>query len=92
MASDYHGIKPVTPSDMKMAKNHLTSTRSLNNKKIVDHSNAIKQAAKMGNKMSVRYNIAHKQGHINDNKKIARSLNTLKNLGLRKQLTKVGVK
>lgn len=75
--SDYHGPKPVTADDFKMAKKHLKATYKLNKQKIKDHKKALKDSE--GSK-SADYNHSHLQGHQTDNAKIQQSMSTLENL------------
>lgn len=77
MSSDYHGPKPVTKSDKKMAKAHLKETKALLNEKIADHRRAM---AKTSNTKSKSYNQGHVKGHVQDLKKVNKSLKTLSKL------------
>lgn len=74
MAKDYHGLKPVTPSDMKMAFNHLSTTKKLTQSKITDHQQAV---AATSNSQSKSYNRGHVVSHKKDLASIDRSLQTL---------------
>lgn len=62
----YHGKKPPTKEDAKMAKNHLGRTISLEKSKVKEHENQ-KSLAKMAkNKKSMAYNDAHLKEHKKD--------------------------
>jgi hypothetical protein len=76
MSSDYHGPKPVTKSDKKMAKAHLKETKALLNDKIKDH----KKAMQTSNAKSKAYNKTHLTGHQADLRKVNKSLSTLSKL------------
>ena len=94
MSADYHGIKPVTDTDKKMAKDHLKATKDmledkadLLEDKVDDHKKALKDAIKAGNKKSASYNRAHMTAHVHDmndtqkdEAKIHRSISTLSKL------------
>ncbi len=91
---DYHGIKPVTDDDKKMAEKHLKMTQKLTedkqellSDKIEDHRDALKRALKDKNQKSANYNKSHLVNHeheredaANDENEIHRSLHTLKHL------------
>jgi hypothetical protein len=76
MSNSYHGPKPVTKSDKKMAKTHLKETKALLNSKMSDH----RRAMKTSNTKSKAYNKSHLTGHQADLKKVNKSLNTLSKL------------
>lgn len=94
MAADYHGIKPVTEDDKKMAAKHLKATRNILNQKedllkskIDDHKKALVQRIKVGDTKSANYNRGHIKGHVADlddvdheQHKIHNSLKTLSTL------------
>jgi hypothetical protein len=80
MASDYHGPKPQTKSDIFMAKKHLIKTYALNQEKIVDHENAKDDALDNGDQKSAAYNQSHLTSHQADNKKIETSMKTVNKL------------
>lgn len=70
MGLSYHGVKPVTDDDKKMAQKHLKDTldakadiKDMVNDKIDDHREALKQAMKDGNKRSANYNKSHLTNH-----------------------------
>jgi hypothetical protein len=77
MSSDYHGPKPVTKSDKKMAKAHLKETKVLLKEKISDHDKAMKSTS---NPKSKAYNRTHKTDHQADLRKVEKSLKTLSKL------------
>jgi hypothetical protein len=93
-APDYHGIKPVTDDDKKMAKKHLDLTHDLIEQKkdlledkIDDHKKALINRVKEGNTKSASYNRGHIKNHEkdlddanDDEDEIRRSLNTLGSL------------
>lgn len=90
-APDYHGIKPVTEDDKKMAEKHLKLTRKLIDDKkyllqdkIDDHKKALVNRLKENDKRSANYNKSHIDNHVkdlddadDDEDKIRRSLSTL---------------
>jgi len=89
MAKDYHGEKPITNTDMQMAKTHLTGTiklkkaeLALNKNKIADHKQAI---ANTNDPKSVVYNQGHINGHVKDNKVVQKTIDqrqtSMKTLG-----------
>lgn len=75
--ADYHGPKPVTKSDKKMAKTHLKVTKKLVKAKIKDHQQAIQ---KTSNPKSKAYNQGHISGHQTELNQINRSLKTVSKL------------
>jgi hypothetical protein len=89
--SGYHGVKPVTEDDRKMASKHLKLTKKLAedrvdllSDKIEDHRKALKKALKDKDKESANYNRSHMASHeherddaYGDEKEINRSLQTL---------------
>lgn len=76
MSKDYHGPKPVTKTDKKMAKAHLKETKTLLSSKIKDHQRAMKTS----NTKSKAYNRSHLTAHQADVRKVNKSLNTLSKL------------
>lgn len=74
IVGNYHGPLPVTPSDKKMAKKHLDSTKQLLQSKISDHQQA-KQAT--SNPKSIAYNSSHLRSHQQDLQGVNKSLQTL---------------
>lgn len=79
MAKDYHGPKPVTSTDKKMAADHLNATRRLLLSKITDHQKA--KAATL-NPKSKAYNQSHLASHQKDLQEVNSSLNTLKGVSM----------
>ena len=76
MSLPYHGPKPVTKADKKMAKAHLKETKALLNSKISDH----RQAMKTSNTKSKSYNKSHLTAHQSDLKKVNKSIKTVSKL------------
>ena len=90
-APDYHGVKPVTDDDKKMAAKHLKLSQKLNENKqelledkVDDHKKALVKAVKDGDKRSANYNKSHMASHEgdlddvhDDEDKIRKSLKTL---------------
>lgn len=74
---DYHGPKPVTKSDVKLAKKHLKVTMALEKKKISEHQTAAKRTS---NPRSKSYNQAHVKAHQKDVKQRQQSLKTISKL------------
>lgn len=62
----YHGKKPPTKEDARLAKKHLTRTISLEKSKVKEHEDQKKLANKWGNKESARYNDSHLKEHKKD--------------------------
>lgn len=77
MSNDYHGPKPVTKSDVKLAKKHLKARQKLAKKSIVEHTSE-KQKTNVAKSKS--YNQGHITGHRKELKQIKRSLNTISKL------------
>lgn len=75
--NNYHGPKPVTKSDKKMASAHLKETKALLKEKIQDHQKAMKSTS---NPKSKSYNRTHKVDHQADLRKVEKSLKTLSKL------------
>ena len=94
MASDYHGVKPVTEDDKELAEKHLKETQKLREKqhdlvqdKIDDHRKALKKRVKDGEKRSAAYNKSHMEKHQDElddidheQDKLHKSLQTLSQL------------
>jgi hypothetical protein len=57
---------PRTAADKKMGMRHLQMTMKLEKRKIADHRKAATSAKKVGDKGSVRYNLSHMKGHVQD--------------------------
>lgn len=62
----YHGIKPPTKEDARMAKSHLDRTMSLEKVKVKEHEKQKKIAKKAGHSASVKYNDSHIKSHNKD--------------------------
>jgi hypothetical protein len=98
-SSDYHGVKPVTDDDKKMAKVHLKASekildakKDLLEDKIDDHKKALKERMKSGDDRSASYNRSHLVNHEHDmdevdadHDKIQKSLATLASLRTHKR-------
>jgi len=74
----YHGKKPPTKEDAKMAMSHLDRTEDLNESKIQEHLKALKKAKDKGHKKSQEYNKAHIDKHEDDNDEVKQSKKTLR--------------
>jgi hypothetical protein len=79
MSVDYHGVRPVTKDDQKIAKKHLKKTEDLVDEKIDDHENAKEDAQEAGNTQSAAYHDSHMKNHQKEKSDIEKSLKTLKN-------------
>ena len=77
MSLDYHGQKPVTKTDVKLAKKHLKATIKLEKSKTSDHLRAAKSTS---NSRSKAYNMSHAKGHQKDIKQRQTSLKTISRL------------
>ena len=75
--ADYHGLRPQTKDDAKIAKKHLKDTQDLLEDKIDDHDKA---AEDNPNPKSAAYHRSHAQNHKKDLKEVNTSLKTLKNI------------
>lgn len=62
----YHGIKPPTKEDARMAESHLDRTMALEKTKVKEHEKQKKIAKKQGHKASVKYNESHIKSHKKD--------------------------
>ena len=78
--AQYHGVKPPTTDDAKMAMSHLVKTIALDKSKIAEHQVAKKKAQSVGNKKSVNYNQSHIDNHQDDVDERQQSVKTLKGI------------
>lgn len=78
--STYHGIKPPTTDDARMAMSHLVRTIGLDKTKVKEHQKQMKKSVKAGNKASKDYNKSHIDNHKDDIKERQQSVKTLKGL------------
>lgn len=62
----YHGQKPPTKEDAKLAKNHLVRTIALEKSKVKEHEDQKAIAKKAKNKKSEKYNDSHLKEHKKD--------------------------
>lgn len=63
---NYHGVKPPTKEDARLARSHLDRTMSLEKKKVQEHEVQKGKAIKAGHKPSVKYNESHIKKHKED--------------------------
>lgn len=77
MSKDYHGPKPVTKTDVSMARKHLKVTMALEKKKVAEHQVAKRNTS---NPKSKAYNQAHIKAHQQDIKQRQTSLKTISKL------------
>ena len=77
MSDLYHGRKPVTKTDVSMARKHLKVTMALERKKVAEHQTAKKNTS---NTRSKAYNDAHIKAHQKDIKQRQQSLKTISKL------------
>jgi ABC-type nickel/cobalt efflux system permease component RcnA len=63
---NYHGVKPPTKEDARLAKSHLDRTMDLEKQKVKEHETQKTKAKKAGNKQSVKYNESHIKNHKKD--------------------------
>ena len=59
----YHGQKPPTKEDAKLAKSHLVRTIALEKTKVKEHEDQKAVAKKAKNSKSVKYNDSHLKEH-----------------------------
>lgn len=62
----YHGTKPPTKEDARLAKSHLDRTLKLEKTKVKEHEAQKSKAKKAKNKKSVQYNESHIKKHKED--------------------------
>lgn len=62
----YHGTKPPTRDDARLAKSHLNRTIALEKSKVKEHEDQKKLSKKAGNKKSEKYNDSHLKEHKKD--------------------------
>lgn len=62
----YHGMKPPTKEDARLAKSHLDRTMALEKTKVKEHEAQKAKAKKAGHKGSVKYNESHIKSHKED--------------------------
>lgn len=62
----YHGVKPPTKEDAKLARSHLDRTMALEEQKVKEHEKQKNKAKQAGHKQSVKYNEAHIKNHKKD--------------------------
>jgi hypothetical protein len=63
---NYHGVKPPTKEDARLARSHLDRTMDLEKQKVKEHEVQKAKAKKVGHKQSVQYNESHIKKHKED--------------------------
>lgn len=76
----YHGVKPPTKEDAKLATSHLDRTMKLEKTKIKEHQKQKSVAQKSGNNRSVKYNESHIKDHKSDLKERSESKKTIQKI------------